>query len=92
MPPSSWDTEGWYRRGYRPKVDIVEGGGSWSEDFLYKIPVGISNAEAASLMCAGSVIFSSLREFNVAPTECVAVIGVGVLGRLAIQSAANMGF
>ena len=63
----------------------------WPEDFLYKIPDEISNADAAPLMCAGSAVFSPLHKFQVAPTERVGVIGVGGLGHLAIQFAAKMG-
>lgn len=63
----------------------------WPEDFLYKIPDELSNAEAAPLMCAGSAVFSPLHRFKVAPTERVGVIGVGGLGHLAIQFAAKMG-
>lgn len=63
----------------------------WDEDFLYKIPDEISNAEAAPLMCAGSAVFSPLHKFKVAPTERVGVIGVGGLGHLAIQFASKMG-
>ncbi|KAE8139476.1 chaperonin 10-like protein [Aspergillus pseudotamarii] len=65
--------------------------GIWPEDFLYKIPDGISNAEAAPLMCAGSAVFSPLQKFKVAPTERVGILGVGGLGHLAIQFAAKMG-
>ncbi|PWY65060.1 GroES-like protein [Aspergillus eucalypticola CBS 122712] len=63
----------------------------WPEDFLYKIPDELSNAEAAPLMCAGSAVFSPLHKFNVRPIERVGVIGVGGLGHLAIQFAAKMG-
>ncbi|OJJ35393.1 hypothetical protein ASPWEDRAFT_172204 [Aspergillus wentii DTO 134E9] len=66
-------------------------GGLWNEDFLYKIPDDISNAEAAPLMCAGSAVFSPLRKFNISPTDRVGVLGVGGLGHLAIQFAAKMG-
>ncbi|KAL3475750.1 chaperonin 10-like protein [Aspergillus californicus] len=47
------------------------------EDFLYKIPDGLTNAEVAPLMCAGSAVFSPLHKFKVAPTDRVGVIGVG---------------
>lgn len=63
----------------------------WPEDFLYKIPDELSNAEAAPLMCAGSAVFSPLHKFNVRPTERVGVIGIGGLGHLAIQFASKMG-
>lgn len=62
----------------------------WPEDFLYKIPDEISNADAAPLMCAGSAVFSPLHKFKVSPTDRVGVIGVGGLGHLAIQFAAKM--
>ncbi|KAK4991791.1 hypothetical protein LTR66_004788 [Elasticomyces elasticus] len=63
----------------------------WREAFLFKIPDGLSDAEAAPLQCGGATVFNCLHAYNVQPTDRVGVIGVGGLGHLAIQFAAKMG-
>ncbi|KAH7121761.1 chaperonin 10-like protein [Dactylonectria estremocensis] len=66
-------------------------GAIWREAFLFKIPDGLTDAEAAPLMCAGATVFNALRMIDDAATARVGVIGVGGLGHLAIQFAAKMG-
>ncbi|EON63218.1 alcohol dehydrogenase [Coniosporium apollinis CBS 100218] len=63
----------------------------WREAFLFKIPDGISDVDAAPLMCGGATVFGALAIYGVQPTDTVGVIGVGGLGHLAIQFAAKMG-
>lgn len=63
----------------------------WREAFLFHIPVAISSAAAAPLMCAGATVFNALELHGVRPTDRVGVIGIGGLGHLAIQFAAKMG-
>ncbi|KAE8166975.1 chaperonin 10-like protein [Aspergillus tamarii] len=63
----------------------------WRESFLFKIPDGIKNEDAAPLMCGGSTVFNALHVAGVRPTARVGIIGVGGLGHLAIQFAAKMG-
>lgn len=63
----------------------------WKEAFLYKIPDGITDKEAAPLMCGGATVFNALRMYDVKPTARVGVIGIGGLGHLAIQFANKMG-
>ena len=61
------------------------------EAFLYKIPHGITNEDAAPLMCGGATVFNVLDFHGVRPTDRVGIIGVGGLGHLAIQFAAKWG-
>ncbi|KIY61517.1 GroES-like protein [Cylindrobasidium torrendii FP15055 ss-10] len=60
------------------------------EDWLFKIPEGLSSEHAAPLMCAGATVFTPLLE-HCKPTDRVGIVGVGGLGHLAIQLASRMG-
>jgi D-arabinose 1-dehydrogenase-like Zn-dependent alcohol dehydrogenase len=59
---------------------------------LALIPDDLSAAEAAPLMCAGITTYNSLRHSGALPGAVVAILGVGGLGHLAVQFAAQMGF
>ena len=63
----------------------------WREAYLFKVPDAIPNEYAAPLMCGGATVFNALEMYGVRPTDRVGIIGVGGLGHLAIQFAANMG-
>lgn len=63
----------------------------WKEAFLFKIPDGISDEDAAPLQCGGATVFNALHAYNAQPTDTVGVMGVGGLGHLAIEFAAKMG-
>ena len=63
----------------------------WREAYLFKIPDSIPNEYAAPLMCGGATVFTALEMYGVRPTDRVGIVGVGGLGHLAIQFAANMG-
>ncbi|KAI1073976.1 GroES-like protein [Whalleya microplaca] len=63
----------------------------WREAFLFKIPDGMSDEEAAPMQCGGATVFNALHAYNTRPTETVGIMGVGGLGHLAIQFAAKMG-
>jgi D-arabinose 1-dehydrogenase-like Zn-dependent alcohol dehydrogenase len=63
----------------------------WREAFLFPIPEGLTDEEAAPLMCGGATVFNALRMYGVRPTDRVGVIGIGGLGHLAIQFARAMG-
>jgi D-arabinose 1-dehydrogenase-like Zn-dependent alcohol dehydrogenase len=56
------------------------------------IPDELGFVEAAPLMCAGITTFNALRNSGARPGDTVAVLGVGGLGHLGVQFAANMGF
>jgi D-arabinose 1-dehydrogenase-like Zn-dependent alcohol dehydrogenase len=59
---------------------------------LALIPDGLSAVDAGPLMCAGVTTFNSLRNTGARAGDLVAVLGIGGLGHLGIQFAANMGF
>lgn len=63
----------------------------WKEAFLFQIPDGLSDAEAAPLMCGGATVFNALHSYDIKSTDRVGVMGVGGLGHLAIQFASKMG-
>jgi propanol-preferring alcohol dehydrogenase len=54
-------------------------------DFLLRLPVGIDDAAAAPLLCAGIIGFRSLRVAGVQPGERVGLYGFGSSASLAIQ-------
>ena len=59
---------------------------------LSAVPEGLSDVEAAPLLCAGVTTFGALRNSGALPGELVGVVGVGGLGHLAIQWASKFGY
>jgi D-arabinose 1-dehydrogenase-like Zn-dependent alcohol dehydrogenase len=59
---------------------------------LARIPDPLEMAEAAPLMCAGVTTYNALRHAGARPGDLVAILGIGGLGHLGVQFAANMGF
>ena len=59
---------------------------------LAALPDGLSDAEAAPLLCAGITTFNALRRSGVIPPDLVAVQGIGGLGHLGIQFANKSGY
>jgi D-arabinose 1-dehydrogenase-like Zn-dependent alcohol dehydrogenase len=59
---------------------------------LAAIPEGLSDAEAAPLLCAGITTYNALRHSGALPGDLVAVQGVGGLGHLGIQFANKFGY
>jgi len=49
------------------------------------IPEGVDLAKAGPLLCGGITVFNPLVQFDVKPTDRVAVIGIGGLGHMALQ-------
>ena len=62
------------------------------EEALAPIPEGLSDVEAAPLLCAGITTYNALRHSGAMPGDLVAVLGVGGLGHLGIQFANKFGF
>ena len=62
-----------------------------TEDFVLKIPDGISLEVAAPLLCAGITTFSPLNRWEAGPGKKVAVVGLGGLGHMAVKIAHAMG-
>ncbi|EKG12051.1 Alcohol dehydrogenase superfamily zinc-containing [Macrophomina phaseolina MS6] len=63
----------------------------WREAFLFKIPDGLSDEEAAPLQCGGATVYTCFDDYNIAPTARVGILGIGGLGHLAIQFSAKRG-
>ena len=59
---------------------------------LAAIPEGLSDVDAAPLLCAGITTFNALRHSGAMPGDLVAVQGVGGLGHLGIQFANKFGY
>jgi D-arabinose 1-dehydrogenase-like Zn-dependent alcohol dehydrogenase len=59
---------------------------------LTAMPEGLSDVEAAPLLCAGITTFNALRHSGAMPSDLVAVLGVGGLGHLGIQFASKFGY
>jgi D-arabinose 1-dehydrogenase-like Zn-dependent alcohol dehydrogenase len=57
-----------------------------------RVPKELSGIDAAPLMCAGLTTFNALRNSGARPGEVVAIVGLGGLGHLGVQYAAQMGF
>lgn len=62
-----------------------------SARYVCKVPGGVDPLDAAPLTCAGVAAYKAIKVANIAPTELVAVFGIGGLGHLAIQYAKLFG-
>jgi D-arabinose 1-dehydrogenase-like Zn-dependent alcohol dehydrogenase len=56
------------------------------------IPEGLSDVEAAPLLCAGITTYNALRHSGAVPGDLVAVLGIGGVGHLGIQFANKFGY
>ena len=61
-------------------------------DALVAMPEGLSDVEAAPLLCAGITTYNALRHSGAMPGDLVAVLGIGGLGHLGIQFANKFGY
>lgn len=59
---------------------------------LARIPEGMSAVQAAPMGCAGVTTYSALRSSIAKPGDLVAILGIGGLGHLGVQFAAQLGF
>src|SRR5271168_4240310 len=60
--------------------------------FVFRIPEGILYPiHAAPLMGVGATVFSALYDFDVRPTDIIAIVGLGGVGHLAVQFARAWG-
>jgi propanol-preferring alcohol dehydrogenase len=55
------------------------------EDFAVRLPDGLSDLEAAPLLCAGVIGYRALHRAEVRPGERVALLGFGASAHLALQ-------
>jgi D-arabinose 1-dehydrogenase-like Zn-dependent alcohol dehydrogenase len=56
------------------------------------MPDDLADEDAAPLLCAGITTYNALRHAGAHPGDRVAVLGVGGLGHLGVQFAAQLGF
>jgi len=61
------------------------------EDFVYPIPRGFPDAQAAPLLCAGIIGFRSLRLSGIKAGACLGFYGFGAAAHVAIQVARHWG-
>jgi D-arabinose 1-dehydrogenase-like Zn-dependent alcohol dehydrogenase len=59
---------------------------------LVAMPEGLTDVEAAPLLCAGITTYNALRHSGAMPGDLVAVLGIGGLGHLGIQFANKFGY
>lgn len=59
--------------------------------FVFKIPEGLSSADAAPMLCGGITVFSPLKANGCGPGKTVGIVGVGGLGHFAILFAKALG-
>ncbi|MER6334179.1 NAD(P)-dependent alcohol dehydrogenase [Streptomyces sp. NPDC014983] len=70
--------------GYSQKVVV-------DENYVVRIPEGLSLDVAAPLLCAGITTYSPLRHWNAGPGKKVAVVGLGGLGHMGVKIAHALG-
>jgi uncharacterized zinc-type alcohol dehydrogenase-like protein len=61
------------------------------ENYVLKIPDGLTPQAAAPLLCAGITMYAPLRQWETGPGTRVAVVGMGGLGHLGVKMAVAMG-
>jgi alcohol dehydrogenase (NADP+) len=70
--------------GYSTRITV-------DENYVLKIPAGLSLERAAPLLCAGITTYSPLRHFGVKVGDRVAIMGLGGLGHMAVKLAKAFG-
>jgi uncharacterized zinc-type alcohol dehydrogenase-like protein len=70
--------------GYSQKIVV-------DENFVVRVPDGLSLDVAAPLLCAGITTYSPLRHWNAGPGKKVAVLGMGGLGHMGVKIAHALG-
>lgn len=61
------------------------------EQYVLRIPAGLSPAGAAPLLCAGITTYSPLRHWGVGKYHKLAIVGLGGLGHMAVKIAQALG-
>lgn len=70
--------------GYSEKIVV-------DENYVVRIPDGLSLDVAAPLLCAGITTYSPLRHWNAGPGKKVAILGMGGLGHMGVKIAHALG-
>lgn len=61
------------------------------ERFAHTVPLNLSLAGVAPLLCAGITTYSPLRHWKVGPDKKVGIVGLGGLGHMALKFAHSFG-
>lgn len=70
--------------GYSTRITV-------DENYVLRIPEGLSLQGAAPLLCAGITTYSPLRHFAVKAGDKVAIVGLGGLGHMGVKLAKALG-
>ncbi|MFD9431643.1 NAD(P)-dependent alcohol dehydrogenase [Streptomyces sp. NPDC060002] len=70
--------------GYAQKIVV-------DENYVVRIPEGLSLDVAAPLLCAGITTYSPLKHWNAGPGKKVAILGMGGLGHMGVKIAHALG-
>lgn len=69
--------------------DLAHGGYSSGirvhERFVFALPEGLSDEDAAPMLCGGLTVYAPLKRFGTGPGKKVAIAGIGGLGHFAVQ-------
>lgn len=86
-----WCKTGQHNLCPQAKPTIVGRFGGFAEKVIAQasavvpIPDGVDTESVGPLLCGGITVFNPLVQFDVKPTDKVAVLGIGGLGHLALQ-------
>ncbi|WP_405815300.1 NAD(P)-dependent alcohol dehydrogenase [Streptomyces sp. NBC_01390] len=61
------------------------------ENFVVRVPDGLSLDAAAPLLCAGITLYAPLKQWGAGPGKKVAVVGLGGLGHVGVKIAHALG-
>ncbi|CAL9454934.1 NAD(P)-dependent alcohol dehydrogenase [Streptomyces sp. Tu 3180] len=70
--------------GYSQKIVV-------DENYVVRIPDGLSLDAAAPLLCAGITVYSPLKRWGAGPGKKVAILGMGGLGHMGVKIAHALG-
>ncbi|MFR9800125.1 NAD(P)-dependent alcohol dehydrogenase [Streptomyces sp. MS06] len=70
--------------GYSQKIVV-------DEEYVLRIPDGLSLDVAAPLLCAGITLYSPLKHWGAGPGKKVAIVGMGGLGHMGVKIAHALG-
>ncbi|POX44905.1 alcohol dehydrogenase [Streptomyces sp. Ru71] len=70
--------------GYSQKIVV-------DENYVVRIPDGLSLDVAAPLLCAGITLYSPLKQWGAGPGKKVAILGMGGLGHMGVKIAHALG-
>ncbi|KAK4049799.1 alcohol dehydrogenase [Microbotryomycetes sp. JL201] len=75
--------------------DIAHGGYSTAtrvhERFVFPIPEGLADEDAAPMMCGGLTVYGPLKNYGVGKGTKLGVLGIGGLGHFAVMFGAALG-